>query len=519
MRRTYSDRSGGDGYGYGGEGYGGRGGYQGRGGGYGARGGGYGGRGGYDSGSYGGRGGYEGDEGPRSDVDNPPNSRLFIIGGKTLSEEDFTEAFGVYGEVEKVDIKRDRGLTYIKFAKTSAAADAMEALNGKTIGSDPRPLRIVIASSKSQRDGGGRQGDVNALRLFLFLSKTMTEVELREQFEQYGPLEYVSVVKDKVTNEPRGFGYVKFFQFSHAARAFEGCDRSYKPKFADPRPSLEEKNRGSGGGGGAMDFQTSMNNPTGTCRLAIMVNPVLTQDDLWKLFDIVPGLQHVEIHSGDETGEKAYGTVVYATPKASAYAIEKLHGLNYPLGSRIMIKFEDYYGGDQQSVQGASAGAYNTSASNPQMTPEIKNLVDTIQHATQMLSAHGYVGPETRAVMNAPQEATLDPSMLSEELAYNLPPGPIVMMALSATVEMRLFFVCKGSHELPPPNIVKDLFGRFGNLIEAYIMKGKNCGYAKYGSKASAINAMKILDGQSVMGSRLKVMEAEESSAKRARMD
>ena len=34
---------------------------------------------------------------------------------------------------------------------------------------------------------------------------------------------------------------MKYFQFSHAARAFEGCDQTYRPKFADPRPSLEDR--------------------------------------------------------------------------------------------------------------------------------------------------------------------------------------------------------------------------------------------------------------------------------------
>ena len=48
---------------------------------------------------------------------------------------------------------------------------------------------------------------------------------------------------------------------------------------------------GFGGGRGAgpstLTFEANVNviNPTGTCRLAIKVNPALTQDKLWKLFD------------------------------------------------------------------------------------------------------------------------------------------------------------------------------------------------------------------------------------------
>ena len=70
--------------------------------------------------------------------DNPPHSRLFIIGGKSLIERDFYKAFGEFGTVESVQIKKkDRGsvnFTYVKFSKTSEAADALEELNGKSIG-------------------------------------------------------------------------------------------------------------------------------------------------------------------------------------------------------------------------------------------------------------------------------------------------------------------------------------------------------------------------------------------------
>jgi len=535
MRRSYADRDGGDSYG-------------GRGGGY-----------GHDR---------EGDSG-RNDMDDPPHSRLFIIGGKTAGEGELRDAFSQYGTVERVDIRKDKGISYVKFSKTSEAADALEALNGKTIGCDPRPLKIVIATSRAQQNQN--KGDITAFRLYLIIPKTLTESELREQFEEFGPLEYVSIVKDKTTNTSRGFGYVKYFQFSHAARAFEGCDQSYRPKFADPRPTVDDR-RGPGGGGGGyggvggggdkgfvangngysggrgvvannsgppLDFNTNVHNPTNTNRLCIMVNPILTQDKLWKLFDVVPGLQHCELHTRDATGEKIYGSVVYDTPKAAAYAMEKLHGFDYPLGSKIMIKFEDNSYG---------SGNY---AANASMPPDIKNLVTTIQHATQMLQASGYAAPveglgggmggmgtmgmggmgggmsgmggggmaSHNHSMQQQESSSVEPSMCSDWLASNLPQGPVSLAATGSPCEMRLFFVCKESRESPPPHIIKDLFSRFGNLIDAYYMKGKNFGYAKFACKESATSAMKVLNEQTIMGSFLKVVEAEENIAKRPRMD
>ena len=85
-----------------------------------------------------------------------------------------------------------------------------------------------------------RQFGVKPLRLYLIIPKSMTETALRKQFEQFGAMECVSVVKDKVSSTSRGFGYVKFYQFSHAAKAFMGCDPNCKPKFADPWPGWVE---------------------------------------------------------------------------------------------------------------------------------------------------------------------------------------------------------------------------------------------------------------------------------------
>jgi len=498
-----------------------------------------------DRDSYGDDRGFKHENAPE---DVPPNSRLFIIGGKTLSEEDFKEAFNHFGDIERIDVKRQKGISYVKFAKTSEAAEALEAMNGKSIGTDPRPLKIVIASSRSQ---GNSRDDVTALRIFVVIPKSFDEEELKNRFSEFGPIEYVSVVKDKQTNENRGFGYVKFFRFSHAAKAYEGCDQSFKPKFADPRPPREERgsersygggmggsygggmSHGGGGGGGfgseqyyggsrssLPSFEPAMPNPSGTCKLAIMANPILNQEKLWKLFDVIPGLEFCELNQPDMSGERAYGTVVYDNPKSAAYAIEKLHGFDYPLGSRIMIKFDEsgpvrpYGGGNRGSFgSGSSMGA----SPSQNMPSDIKNLVSTIQHATQMLQASGYAGPGGPSLGQNTANGNFDSSMFSGELPPSQPLAPS-----GTQCQERLFFVCKDSRDNPPPNILTDVFGRFGNLIEAYLMKGKKCGYAKYATKESAQRAIQGLNEQTLMGSYLKVLVAEESSAdraKRPRMD
>jgi len=477
--------------------------------------------------------GYGEDRGGRTEEDNPPNSRLFIIGGRALTEEDFREAFSPFGEIERVDVKRDKGISYIKFAKTSSAAEALEEMNGKSISADPRPLKIVIASTRSQ---GSNREDVTALRLFLVIPKTFTEDDMRAEFSQYGPVEYVNIIRDKRTNESKGLGYVKYFRFSHAAKAFENVDPSFKPKFADPRPGPGSGSfgpppgpgfgAGQAGGydGGFPDFgpgpgpsrptfESSIPNPALTSRLSFMCSSQAGQDKLWRLFDIIPGLEYCDISHQDPRGDRAYGTVVYNNPQSASYALEKLHGLDYPSGSRIMIKYDD------SGASRVGGGPPPPAGGQGQLPAEIKTLVNTIQHATQMLNQAGYGDAVSVPGAGPGVNVVFDPDTM---FSGSLPPTQPLLRG-SNNCAQRLFVVfkeCRG--DAPPQHILNDVFCRFGNLIEVYLMKGKKCGYVKYATVESAQQAIDTLNEQTLCGSFLKVMVAEDNYAeknKRARLE
>ena len=482
---------------------------------------------------------YGEDRGGRTVEDNPPHSRLFIIGGRALTEGDFREAFSPFGEIEKVDVKPGKGITYLKFAKTSDAAEALEEMNGKSISSDPRPLKIVIASSKSQ---GSNREDVTALRLFLVIPKTFTEEDLRAEFNQYGPVEYVNILKDKRTQESKGLGYVKYFRFSHAAKAFENVDPSFKPKFAEPRPQAgrfddrgSERSFGSTGGFGGFDggfgdfgpassrrpkFESSIPNPSGTCRLAFMCSSFATQDKVGRLFDIIPGLEYCELTQQDPRGDRVYGTAVYNNPNSAAYALEKLHGFDYPSGSRLLIKFDD--SGATRGAQagaGAGAGGVGGGEAGARLPAEIKTLVNTIQHATEMLNQAGYGDMVSVPGASASGAVVFNPeTMFTGELP---PPQPILQG--NPTSAERLFVVFKDPRgDVPPQHILDDVFSRFGNMINVYMLKGRRCGYVKYATKESAQQAIATLNEQTLCGSFMKVMVAEDSYAeknKRARVE
>lgn len=46
--------------------------------------------------------------------------------------------------------------------------------------------------------------------------------------QEYGNIEYCIIIKNKLTGESKGLGYVRFQRPSEAAIAIENCDKSKK---------------------------------------------------------------------------------------------------------------------------------------------------------------------------------------------------------------------------------------------------------------------------------------------------
>lgn len=51
-----------------------------------------------------------------------------------------------------------------------------------------------------------------------------------------------------------------------------------------------------------------------------------------------------------------------------------------------------------------------------------------------------------------------------------------------------------------------NIFSRFGDLIDVYMLQNKNCGYAKYASESSAMAAIDVLHRAEICGVKLKVI-------------
>lgn len=78
---------------------------------------------------------------------------------------------------------------------------------------------------------------------------SMTEDDVRDLFSQHGEVDSVSIITDRETGRPRGFGFVEMSDAGQARAAMEALDnfqvqgRALKVNEAKPR-------EGGGGGGG-----------------------------------------------------------------------------------------------------------------------------------------------------------------------------------------------------------------------------------------------------------------------------
>lgn len=486
-------------------------------------------------------------------LDEPPNSRLFILCQKGITEQEFRTCFEQYGTVEDIWIikdkrtNEDRGIVYIKFAKTSEAMLAMEEMNGKSLPGTTKSLKVVVANSK--RDGSTRdpREDERLVRLFVIIPKSFTDQNLKDAFSKFGDVENVTVLKDRNTGDNKGFGYVRFYRPIHAARAFENCDSSYRPKFAEPQRSRDERDeidnhgfsagqkrmyeddfngfRGGNFGGpmpnamppmgmgpGPRDAIENYPVTSGCSRLLIQAPVGLTQGYLVKLFGLIPGMEYCDLN---ETTGIAYAR--YSSPQCAAYAKDKLNGFEYPLGSPLHVQLaedgnarQEYpmnvdggygsaYGNSQFGHYGQQQGAYGME--NMDMRKKAAMVLEQAGLNPQMFFNNmGSVGDGPGSVGDGRKERVMYCNIA-------LPPPQPTVPEDGNNLAQRLFIVCQPSGV--SERVLKDAFCRFGNLIDVYLLSGRNYGYAKYATKESAMKAIETLHAQTLGGQKIKVLEAE----------
>lgn len=455
-------------------------------------------------------------------LDDPPNSRLFAVTSRSITDDAIRESFSVFGDIQGVWVVKDKqtkeskGIAYVKFAKSSQACLAMEEMHGKVLMEGTKPIKVFIAQSRSST----RHRDVEdeeLTRIFVMIPKSFSEEDLKNTFKEYGDIEYCVIIKNKSTGESKGLGYVRYYKPSQAAIAIENCDKTYRAILAEPRTKTNTTDdysggapRGdyAGGGGGdssnqyaypmadpgnypPMDYRPSSSGDFTRC-LMMSTRAALSQEQIFALFDIIPGMEYCELQRDSYGMSKGHALIRYANLGSSVYAKEKLNGFEYPPGNRLAVNFVDDGEGNSSPV-GRMAMQFV---------------------ATQMMSAP-WNGPPTNQPMKPPNFPVSPMSRVQTDV--NLPPMKKLAPPDSKAKE-RLFVVFSPSPL--PPDVLEDVFCRYGSLIEVHLVPGRKVGYMKYADKQCADDAMAALHGQVVNGVKMKVMLADpprEESHKRPR--
>ena len=82
------------------------------------------------------------------------------------------------------------------------------------------------------------------------IAREVTEEELRAAFTEFGEVSTATILKDKYTNEPRGFGFVEMPSKSEAIEAMKQMDgKEIKGKRLIVNEARQREERRGGGGG------------------------------------------------------------------------------------------------------------------------------------------------------------------------------------------------------------------------------------------------------------------------------
>ena len=344
----------------------------------------------------------------------------------------------------------------------------------------------MIASAKNAVVKTDYSEESTRTRLFVVIPKDFTEDELKAKFELYGDFEYCNIVRDRSTGENKGFGYVKFSKASTAAIAMEGCDKTFKAILAEPksakfareaaiqaareRRSLQDNYAIMSGNTSpthsTMDLLQSYDGGVST-RLFVTVAPSVTQEQLIRLFDLVPGMDYCDLKHNHATGDsRGFAFVTYSSIASAMYAKEKLNGFEYPPGCKIIVKYAEDPPGTKYGPPSPTEFAHFHSAPHSPVRSPVRSLSP--------------VRP-----------------MVARQRRHSI----------SSDLDTRVFFIC---HPNPPAeHVLRDVFGRFGILTDVWVVRGKNYGYAKFTSRASAEAAITALHGMEVFGVKLRVMLAD----------
>ncbi|KFK25283.1 hypothetical protein AALP_AA8G092000 [Arabis alpina] len=145
------------------------------------------------------------------------------------TERDVYEFFSKAGKVRDVRLimdrnsRRSKGVGYIEFYDVMSVPMAIalsgQLFLGQPVMVKPSEAEKNLAQSNTTLGGVGGSGPVDRKLYVGNLHFNMTELQLRQIFEPFGPVELVQLPLDLETGQCKGFGFIQFAQLEHSKAA------------------------------------------------------------------------------------------------------------------------------------------------------------------------------------------------------------------------------------------------------------------------------------------------------------
>ncbi|XP_071494180.1 RNA-binding protein 45-like [Diadema antillarum] len=488
----------------------------------------------------------KGPMGSASNADKPPNSRLFIICSKNQTESDLKDYFSQFGEVENVWLVKDKvtrepkGVAYVKFAKFSQAAKAMEDSDGKRVMNMTKPIKVIIANSRGSHSSKDIDEKLELTRLFVVVPNSFDDDELYKNFEEYGEIDHVTIITDKKTGANKGFGYVKFRKVSGAAKALENCDKGFKAVIAEPRKS-EKRSRDDGYDREYRREDYDRLDRSDRSDYGRLDHGRYDHGRLdYGRIDVARSEYGRFSHSRPESDYPMRGEYTSPPPLPRAGAPPAsfdIDSLFFPAGSALHVNVSPRLVADIvgpvseaqiKALFGIVPGMEYCDYREEQVSWGYKgtayiryNTASQAAYAKQKLDNFEYPPgcpiqlKFVEDTSSTTQSAGSAYASASQPPACSVPLPPLQPCAdPDSPVEERLFVIC--TRPLPEA-IICDVFRRFGNFISYKNVHGRNYGYARFAKKESAEICLSTLHGHSVAGEKMKVLVADPEPEDRKR--
>ncbi|XP_047068687.1 uncharacterized protein LOC124676687 [Lolium rigidum] len=465
----------------------------------------------------------------------------------TMSSHKLLELFFPFGRVVRYKVVDDcftgisQGYGFVKYAEPDSAASAIRRMNGRLVDgktievraagvppSVPNPSMHSVSESSSQLSK-----EIDTSDLYIGnLPLSMDELKLLEHFLPFGKVTGIKVPRDHATGLSKGYGFVKYSDSHHAAKAITHLNgvlvegRKMEVRVAVSSSTLSNSAVGS---------QTN----TRTIKEIDMANlyvcnihASIDTNKLVELFLPFGKITHARVAADQGTfSGKGYGFVRFADPQCAAQAIAEMNGALIE-GEALTVR-----------VAGLSSSA-SSSAVAQGSPPEINksrlyvtNLPRSM-NADKLVSLFVSFGQISKVVINVEYSLVYYTDVASAITAAKNMDGYLIDgksltvrrsdfscsaptnaaaaadHALSYSVgkpmkeiDMANLFVGRISPTVTTDQLV-ELFRPFGQVVQAKMFQHKGYGMVRYDNSSSAAAAIDRMDGYQIGGSALVVRVA-----------